>query len=337
MTNAALSACDVREALAELCARLGRGAPPHAVGFGRKDTDGLTTRTEALRVYVTRKAPRDHVSRSDRFPPCIAGIPVDVIEEPVPVLHSDGVLTRRRRPVEMGDSISHELMLNGTMGAVVAWEGQPGRYLLSCAHVLAPTGLGRRRAFVLQPAVTDAGRVANNRIGRLAAWTSIRFGGEVNTVDAALAQIEPNHDAAVNEIGVPGVDMRPRNYLTKSEADHRRPIGPVVKRGRTTGITSGEVVDWTWSGQVRVLDGRGQLRTAFFRGQLRVKGAGGRPFSASGDSGGVVVERRSSKMIGLVIAGSTTSSIVTPAWRVLNVPTKWKVDLVPRGAPLERA
>ncbi len=334
MSGSGVDAAEVHAGFRELHERLGWGSRVYALGFGPKETCGVPTATDAFRLYVTRKHPRAALSATARLPRNICGVPVDVVEDAVPIVHAGGVLTARRRPVEMGDGISHEEVLNGSMGAVVRWEGRPGRYLLSCAHVLAPAGLGNRRDWVYQPEVAEGGRVRNNRIGRLVAWTRIRFGAHENTVDAALAHIEPDEDAVVNEIGIADVALKARHYLTQPEAEQRRVTGPVVKRGRTTGITSGRVVDWAWTGRIRVYDSRGRLRSARFRGQLRVKGAGDRPFSSPGDSGAVVVERGSSKMVGMVIAGSTTASIVTPAWRVLNVSNQWKVDLAEPQAPL---
>jgi hypothetical protein len=262
---------------------------------------------------------------ASRIPARIDGVDVDVIEAKEPVAHSGPTFARRIRPLEMGYGASHEEILYGSLGAIVSWSGRPGDYLLSCCHVLAPAGIGRAKDRILQPARPDGGRRPEDVIAWLEAWQSPRFGGRTNRLDAAVARLMVS---ARNVTGIPGVKVSGR-FPSEAELAGVE-LGELAKRGRTTGITRGELEDIDWSGTIRMPNDRGGLSRARFEGQLWVRSRR-RPaaFSEAGDSGALVVETSTSSAVGLLIAGEGIHSVVTPLWRVLNVSGLWDLSLIP--------
>jgi hypothetical protein len=171
-----------------------------------------------------------------------------------------------------------------------------GVFVLSANHIFANTN----RAFlddpVLQPGRFDGGGAPQDEIATLFDFEPIEFGGVENVIDAAIAvtTLEEVDNATPSDgYGVPSWrTARPR------------PGMPVMKYGRTTGLTKGriEAIDAT----VSVDYGVGVAR---FVRQILVTGEG---FAAGGDSGAAVVVDRgrgARKPVGLLFAGSSTVAV----------------------------
>lgn len=90
----------------------------------------------------------------------------------------------------------------------------------------------------------------------------------------------------------------------------------VRKSGRTTGLTSGEITQVDATVQV----GYGSGRVATFADQLM---AG--PMNSGGDSGSVVLDE-GNRVVGLLFAGSSSTTILN---RIQNVMAALNVDLDP--------
>ena len=56
----------------------------HAVGVGRKIVNGKLTRQRCVRIYVLVKLPKALLTKKLTIPKDFDGIPVDIIESPVP-------------------------------------------------------------------------------------------------------------------------------------------------------------------------------------------------------------------------------------------------------------
>jgi hypothetical protein len=84
----------------------------------------------------------------------------------------------------------------------------------------------------------------------------------------------------------------------------------VQKYGRTTGLTEATVTGV--DAAVRVIYSRG---SAVFLHQIIIGGGG---FSAGGDSGSLIVTQNSRNPVGLLFAGSTTTTIANPIGAVLS-------------------
>jgi len=220
-------------------------------------------------------------------------------------------------------SIGHRDITAGTLGCLVKKNGQV--FILSNNHVLANSNAAQIGDPILQPGPYDGGKLPDDHIANLSEFIPISFmdspsdcsiargiagflngiagilgsnvrlqairaRAEENLVDAAIAR--PLNDQDVkNEI----LEIGTINGLANGE------LGMAIKKsGRTTGLTTGEIqqVDVT----VNVQYGEGKI--AIFTDQL-LAGA----MSQGGDSGSAVLDNNN-KLVGLLFAGSDTTTII---------------------------
>lgn len=298
------------------------------VGAGLKETAGRTTDTPAVVVLVKQKLPESLLHPDERIPSSTDGRPTDVIEvgelfagdrsaavldaTPSTGLAGDllqqregtdvlpeavaQTLTRRARPVRPGMSVGHPSVTAGTVGAacydLAAAPGMPSRYyILSNNHVLANSNASAIGDPIYQPGRFDGGGPSDT-VARLTRYVPIRFDGTVNTVDAAIAEVDfDDIDRDTYWIGYP--------TATAAAA----PVNTIVKKtGRTTSFTTGvvRVVNAT----LDVNYGGG--RVARFGGQIVTSA-----MSAGGDSGSVVTDLEN-RPVGLLFAGSPVATILNP-------------------------
>ena len=210
----------------------------------------------------------------------------------------------RYRPAPIGVSTGHPDITAGTIGARVK-DGAGNVYALSNNHVYANQNDANLGDNVLQPGVYDGGKNPADAIGTLFAFEPIdfSFSGE-NYVDAAIALSSPdllsNSTPLDDGYGIPSSEIvNPQlNLLVK-------------KYGRTTGLTYGQVS--TINSFVEVcyeaieIPGWGPfcIKSAYFFDQMEISGAG---FSAGGDSGSLIVAQSGNNPVGLLFAGSDTTT-----------------------------
>lgn len=302
------------------------------LAVAHKVVGGRETDERCVVVYVERKRPEADLRARDIVPKEIDGVRTDVVETgrflarsvmTAPVLER----TARVRPAPGGVSVGHERVTAGTLG-VLARRTRGGTVILSNNHILANANEARPGDPVLQPAPADGG-TSDDVIARLADFVPIVFvdaeprglaravervlrpvlaalglgikrmpSARTNLVDAAIAEPVPDDavDPEILDIGrVSGI----------AEAD----IGARVRKsGRTTGMTSGEVIGL--DGVIRVDYG---ARAAVFR-QVLVTDL----HSQGGDSGSLVVDE-ANRGIGLLFAGSAVSTLLNPIDAVLRL------------------
>lgn len=297
------------------------------VGIGYKVKGGQTLDILSVVVSVERKLPAAQLAPSDLIPPALDGIPTDVIETGRFRAFQDP--TRRYRPASPGVSIGHPLVTAGTFGCVVRRGNE--LFILSNNHVLAATNRGRPGDRIRQPGPVDGGTVADE-IAELVEFIPIRFGDEpatcpwaelftrwlnellrligsshrlqairrltaLNEVDAAIAR--PLHPSditpAILQIGIPKGVTTPTLGME------------VQKFGRTTQYTRGRIIQVDVTANVDY-DGR----VATFQGQV-MAGA----MSAPGDSGSAILDLNG-RLVGLLFAGSETTTLIHPIERVLQ-------------------
>lgn len=265
------------------------------VGIGYKMIAGRTTGELSVVVLATRKVrPISALSSYDAVPVTLEGIKTDVLETGVIRVPPTLVTPIRQspiRPAQGGCSIGHYRITAGTFGCLTKRGYET--LILSNNHVLADEDRGRRGDPILQPGPSDGGRLPEHKIAELENFIPISFGRGVNRVDAAVARPVSLADVTNSIIGI-GV---PRGTV-------RAGLGtPVVKSGRTTGITRGyiTIVDAT-------LDIEYSRGTARFEHQLIVVSPG---FSRGGDSGSVVlIEDGTLRVCGLLFAGSEYVTVI---------------------------
>lgn len=311
----------VRTALKQSTSRLLEHANVVAAGAGYKVVQGRRTDTLCIVCSVTRKLPLATLARRDRVPPDIDGIPTDVIE--TGVIRALAARTERHRPAPGGVSIGHPEVTAGTLGCVIKKNGE--FVILSNNHILANSNDARLGDPILQPGTFDGGRRPDDRLAELAQFIPITFREPLSDCGFARAVI------ALLNAGCRLIGSRTRYRIYRVEAADNlvdaaiaRPLDPadmspeileigriqgvgrgelgmgVVKSGRTTGLTRGEILQVNVTVDVQY----GPGRVARFTDQL-MAGA----MSQGGDSGSAVLSS-DHQLIGLLFAGSASSTII---------------------------
>ncbi len=234
------------------------------------------------------------------------------------------------RPIELGASggnINDRTNLfccSGTLGGLV--ENASGQFILSNNHVLARSNNALLGEMIIQPGLIDQTPVcfqdAGDTVAHLSDFVPIQFkrglggGGPENEMDAAIAEVVAG---AVDPSGsILAIGPVSANTVAAS-------LGQVVqKSGRTTGHTLGEVaaIDVTVEVGYSRECGGSVNQTARFVNQIRITPG---TFSAGGDSGSLIVESDSvdpsdglPRAVGLLFAGSSTSTLANPIDSVLS-------------------
>jgi Fibronectin type III domain len=268
---------------------------------------GLTPAGQpVIEVFTTR--PRVAV------PKTIGGVRVEPVETGMIVARS--ATLRYPRPVPIGVSSGLADFGTGTLGARVS--NGSTVYALSNNHVFAGINTllgGSIGDPILQPGpVEDGGTDPDDRIGTLADYQEIDFNpGSANTMDAAIA-LTTTADV--------GTATLPDGYGAPSSTTTPASIGlPVQKYGRTTGFTQGTInavnvdldVCYFPLTETECFPGF----EAHFVNQFAIPDASV-PFSASGDSGSLVVAQGGNQPVGLLFAGGDGLTIANPIGPVLQ-------------------
>jgi hypothetical protein len=221
----------------------------------------------------------------------------------------------------------------GTLGALVQ-DAAGNQYILSNNHVLAESDQARSGDTIIQPGLMDGAcrplsdpESTVHPIGALKAWVPIA--SRQTNVDAALASVNPG---AVNPSGAI-LELGPLHDGTLSAAPPVAGTGeplppgnlsfPVVKSGRTTGLTCSHIGAIDLTVKVNYYKDCAETQpysTKIFHHQIAIEGA---HFTDSGDSGALVLDARNAKAIGLYFAGGTNGdgqalSLVNPIRDVLG-------------------
>lgn len=269
------------------------------IEVGYKYVNGQRTDEIAVRVLVEHKS--DTVPQQDRVPEAMAGIRTDVIERTF-VLQQD--VTNRTleseiapqvdagtySPVQGGISIGPCRSVGGyvyvgTLGAVVKDNATGNPMLLSNFHVMCIDAGWTVGDTMAQPSRVDGGTCPGSVTG------SLQRAVLSSRVDGAVASLRGRgYSCSLTEIG----------FVTGTAT---ATLGAAVrKRGRTTELTYGFVDGISLTVN---LDYGSSIGWRTLRNQISIRPDTTRnpKFSASGDSGSVVVNR-GRKVIGLLFAGS---------------------------------
>ncbi len=313
-----------------------------ATGVGFKETGGKRTDEIGIVCSVERKLPSDELSAAELVPRTVAGVPTDVVATgPFRVLSTH---RERHRPAPGGASIGHRDSTAGTLGCVVRRGSM--LFILSNNHVLADTNRGQPGDPVLQPGPYDGGRMPDDAIGVLETFVPIRMleeesgcafarhvSGALNTaarlagsgsrVRVVSARIADNLvDAAIalplDETWLSG------EILGIGQVTGQGPVElgvPLRKSGRTTGVTSGEIVQIEVTANVRLGDGTARFTDQFMAGAM----------SQPGDSGSLILDGQD-RAVGLLFAGSDTTTLCNRIEHVLSAleVELWTGERLPR-------
>ena len=306
-----------------------------ATGIGYKTVGGRKTDKMSIVCSVARKVPTDQLKSGQQVPQALEDVPIDVVQTgPIRALQPP---TEKFRPAPGGVSIGHFAITAGTLGCLVKKNGRT--YILSNNHVLANSNDAQIGDSILQPGSYDGGRPEQDKIAELADFVPIHIIGTPSDCPTAIGAADflnavarlLGSDARLQAVSTRQVDnlvdaaiARPlSDDLVKEEilqigtlnGTASGDLGMAIRKsGRTTGLTSGEImqVDVT----VNVQYGEGRI--ARFTDQL-MAGA----MSQVGDSGSAVVDDQN-RLVGLLFAGSDQSTIIN---RIENVFTALEISL----------
>lgn len=229
------------------------------------------------------------------------------VTEPVAVVSEDRL--GEVRPLVGGTSMSAYVtkgaliyLYAGTLG-MVTYDNK----VLSNAHVIAmKPGTDEFLSPgtpIIQPGSGDGGR-SGDRVGELEAYIPIDFGsGAQNYADAAIGSIDTGVGASPGEQFDEGGNYRIEGWVEISKGN------TVRKSGRTTGVTTGEVLYTNASVWVTYGD-----QSAYFVDQIVVAQENW-SFAARGDSGSAV--DKDGEFVGLIYAGSETRAVINKAEHII--------------------
>lgn len=295
-----------------------------ATGIGYKVSGGQKSSNLSIICSVEKKLPKSQLSGEDLVPSQVDGIATDVLESGR--IRALNTHLQRHRPAPGGVSIGHRDITAGTLGCIVKRNGQ--RVILSNNHVLANSNAAQIGDAILQPGPHDGGKFPDDHIANLLEFIPISLSGGIDLPsDCPIG----NSFASVLNLFAAATGSRTRLHAVRIQAednlvdaaiakplngadvaDEILDIGAIAgmvpaqlgmaiqKSGRTTQYTTGTIdqVDVT----VNVQYGGGQIGR--FTDQLL---AG--PMSQGGDSGSVVLDN-DKNLLGLLFAGSDTTTII---------------------------
>lgn len=275
-----------------------------AVGISEKITKRKRTGKLALTFYVERKISLKKLRADQAVPPTVAAalsgpeaIPTDVV-----VLGKiRPEVNAIKNPLQPGNSIGHVDNPGGTLGAVVIKGG--AFHILSNSHVLALGGTAKKGDAIIYPGDVDGGSIGNNLVAKLSGFKKFVSGTDyVNRVDCAIAKPTAARLAdLVSEIkglSFPKGTIKPVRGMK------------VVKVGRTTGKTTGEVRDVHFR---FTLDYEGEVGKVGFIDQVLCT-----RYTKEGDSGSLVIDKATGRAVGLHFAGANGGSVFNPIDDVLK-------------------
>jgi hypothetical protein len=237
----------------------------------------------------------------------------------LPTCNQQSTLTR---PIELGASggnINSTIKVgrergcsSGTLGSLVEDQNSV-QYILSNNHVLADVNKAKKGQLIIQPGLVDVdcSKIKSDAVAKFSRTVKIKFGNKTNTIDAAIAAVEPGDVSAdilnIGEIAGTVVAASPGMS--------------VEKMGRTTCFTTGSISAVGVNGTVNYSETGGK-KLAKFVNQIVIDSSGPpNNFGGPGDSGSLIVTQESCpEAVGLLFAGSgdETETIANPITAVLS-------------------
>jgi hypothetical protein len=297
-------------------------------GIGFKIAGDVQTDEPCIIISVSRKLPKAQLAATDLIPKLINQVKTDVIE--TGLFRAFQNPQQKYRPAQPGVSIGHHAITAGTLGCLVRRDGEI--LILSNNHVLANSNTAQPGDAILQPAPLDGG-TASDKIAELVSFVPLDYGGgDGSAQPEGCAGLLGRAMAALKVLSGQPVPQAPtsagNNHIdcalarptapTLVEADILQiglPTGVgaatlgtrVQKFGRTTGYTQGQIIQIDVTASV---DYDGKL--AVFHDQI-MAGA----MSQGGDSGSAILDDQK-RIVGLLFAGSDTTTLINPIQFVLD-------------------
>lgn len=264
------------------------------VGIGKKTVAGQKQDEIGIKVYVNKKKKEDEIPGTELIPKEKNGVKTDVVEltpNPVPYSQQYGEVDKNLVDILKGGINIGTPIMSGTLGAIVLDKNTqpPQPLILSNCHILRPTLTSAPGDPIYNPGDNPSHNVAS------------LYDAKINEyMDAGVATI--NNSANINiECGIEGIG--PVNGFVDVRNTNTDPDNiPVKKRGITTKVTSGTIIDCNFTFTVPY--SRYQMEQVFVD-QILIQPDPPNPggaFSLLGDSGSAIVGY-SDRVVGLLIAG----------------------------------
>lgn len=283
------------------------------VSVSRKVKGGIILDEPCITVTVTKK---QNVSGGDKIPSKINGIQTDVVEQTGEFsLFQDR--TVKLRPFPGGMSVGlYTSTSAGTVGCCVYPNNSPTMKCgLTNAHVLSyalkcnNTGYEWPRCNTAQNWVTQPGPYDGGGGGDICGWHfdyTPRAVAYTPSVDASIfscADIQPD---TIADISLPyGLNHTPNDVF---------PGDPVIKSGRTTGVTTGKVVAINAYMGCYVKNCANADVQHTWRDQIQTTEMG-----ASGDSGSILLHNNYAKgVVGLLMGGGNGATFFNKFQNVMD-------------------
>ena len=208
---------------------------------------------------------------------------------------------------------------SGTLGSLLERNGT--FYILSNNHVLARSDSAQIGDAIIQPGLTDSNcsTSGTTTVGNLTQFVNLQTTG--TNVDAAIAQIVSGTvDTSGNilSLGSASTEGTPGAGPPHGGNGVAASIGEgVAKSGRTTSLTCSTVDAINVITAVSYQTGcnTGSTFSMTYTGQVSVSGG---TFSASGDSGSLIVDQNTADPVALLYGGSDTDTVGNPVADVLS-------------------
>jgi hypothetical protein len=270
------------------------------IGICEKETDKKKTGELGLCFYVEKKMSKAKVNPQKVVPPVLSVADRTAVFTDVKEIGKvRPQVNRRLTPIQSGFSIG-DGEETGTLGAIV----QKGKkfFLLSNSHVLAKGGKGKVGTPIIYPGDADLNGAKAQPIGTLSHIFPFQVTADfVNHVDAAMAEVDADFVAKLNF-----TIFRAKSPFAVT--DPKRDM-KISIRGRTSGNSDGTIKDVHFS---IALPYPGVGQVGFIDQVLATR------YSKGGDSGSLVVEKATGKIVGLHFAGSPEGSVFNPIGDVIK-------------------
>lgn len=267
---------------------------PNVVGFSniaqpRIRKGKVIEYEKVLRVYVTKKLPKEMLKPSEVIPSEFYGVKTDVVK--IGKIRKVQGYRDRYRPIPCGVSTSRaDENAAGTIGWWVI-DANFNLYLISNNHVWAKENQGVQGDPLVQPGILDGGDPNNDVFADLYDFVPIDFSGAENYVDVAVARCLDMLQCFNAIMAIGGVVGKRDPQLNET----------VRKVGRSTGVTVGTVTDVSATLQVEYDSG-----TATFTDVFIVQSD--QKIVEPGDSGSPILSDNK-EFLGLLFAGNDDGTL----------------------------